>query len=353
MQMHPGEVLKDLMKDHAMSQKELAIRTGVSEKHICTIVNGDRSITPSFAKKLAYVFESDQYWINMQATYDMEQQSKKEQNSISDDEISILKRSSEIVSYFIERGLMHNACGDIDKVMQMRRLLQVSDLTVIPQIGYNAAYRAQLNSNVKVDPYILFAWQRLCEKLKEDISSGRPLDHALLEDSLSRIKSTMFSSSMEEGFADLAGILSECGIVFDVVKNFRGAPVQGFIKERPDGRILLCLTIRRQRADIFWFTLFHEIAHILNRDYMARFVDFESVQNATEEKADRFAADTLIDPAKYREFIHSVRIPSWSDIEAFAAQNEVQPFIVLGRLQKDEILDWSDHAQRVVKYKWS
>jgi HTH-type transcriptional regulator/antitoxin HigA len=49
---HPGEVLNEKMKNYGMSRKELALRTNVTEKHICTIVNGDKGISTAYARKL-------------------------------------------------------------------------------------------------------------------------------------------------------------------------------------------------------------------------------------------------------------------------------------------------------------
>ncbi len=45
---HPGEVLQEKLNDSGMSRKELALRTNVTEKHICTIVNGDKGISTAF-----------------------------------------------------------------------------------------------------------------------------------------------------------------------------------------------------------------------------------------------------------------------------------------------------------------
>ncbi len=36
---HPGETLKEILEDRQMSQKELAIRTDVTEPHVSSIVN--------------------------------------------------------------------------------------------------------------------------------------------------------------------------------------------------------------------------------------------------------------------------------------------------------------------------
>ena len=178
------------------------------------------------------------------------------------------------------------------------------------------------------------------------------IDKALLCSKLEVIKRQMFGE-INNGIHTLQDIFAECGIAFQVVKNFRGAPVQGFIKETADKKLILCLTIRRQRADTFWFTLFHEIAHVLYGDYSARFIDFDSVQNEAEARANRFAGDKLIDPDEYRDFIRARSCTEWKEIEEFANRVQVQPYIVLGRLQNDGILDWSDYTEHVVKYKWA
>lgn len=348
----PGEVLQEKLNENGMSRKELAIRTGSTEKHICTVINGDRSISAAFARKLGYVFEDASFWMQIQAEYDAEQFRIQEENAITSDEVEVLKSLHDIMNHFIERGYMHNNCGVASKVIQMRDFLHISNLTMIPQITYNAAYRAQLTSNIKVNPYVLFAWQCLCEKEVENIKVNSKIDKTKLRDNILRIKSLMFGD-INEGIKKLQGIFAECGIGFQVVKNFRGAPVQGFIKETSDERLVLCLTIRGKRADRFWFTLFHEIAHVLNGDYKVRFVDFDSVQSKNEEIADIYARDILIPPNKYKEFISSKNCTMWEHIESFAKEVGVMPFIVLGRLQSDQYLDWTDYQTKVVRYEWA
>lgn len=120
---HPGLALQKELDQSSMSRKELSIRTGVTEKHICTVINGERSISAAFARKLGYVFHNAAYWMKLQSDYDDEQLRLSEENGITTDEIEILRPLHEIMAHFIERGYIHNNCGDASKVMQLRELL--------------------------------------------------------------------------------------------------------------------------------------------------------------------------------------------------------------------------------------
>jgi len=71
---HPGEVLReDFLKPLGMSQYALAKAIDVPQIRISAIVNGKRAITPDTALRLARYFgTSPEFWIGMQATYDLE-----------------------------------------------------------------------------------------------------------------------------------------------------------------------------------------------------------------------------------------------------------------------------------------
>ncbi len=71
---HPGEVLReDFLKPLGMSQYALAKAIGVPQMRISDIINGRRGITPDTALRLARYFgTSAEFWIGMQATYDLE-----------------------------------------------------------------------------------------------------------------------------------------------------------------------------------------------------------------------------------------------------------------------------------------
>ncbi|MBP3261230.1 MAG: HigA family addiction module antidote protein [Pseudobutyrivibrio sp.] len=349
---HPGKYLNKMLEQEGMTQKELSIRTGMTEKHISTIINGKKNISASFAKKLEYALpETMTYWMELQAKYDNEMLDYEEKHGIDKDELKIVSDLKSITEFLQKMKIIEMDLNEADLVLQLRKYMRVSSLKAIPEISYNAAYRAQVNNNVNVNPYILYAWKRICETYVSDINITNSLDVDKLKKKLSEIKELMFLD-INEIEKRLTAILAECGIAFKIVPHFRGAPVQGFISKREDDKLMLCITLRQKRADKFWFTLFHEFGHIINGDSELRFVDFDSIKSEAEEQADLFAGNCLIDADDYRAFWNNDDF-SLSAIKRFSSTQKVKPYIVIGRLQTEGELEWSDYSNEMVYYDWA
>lgn len=338
---HPGETLAEAIEVRAMSQKELAIRTGVSEKHVSTVINGQKNITPTFAKKLEYALGvSAEFWTNLQANYDRLLLEYKTIKGVTEEELTVVKKLKELFSYWLAQGWIEPSenPNPITDVIECRKLLGVSCLENIPKLTYNAAYRKHAKANV--DAYILYAWQRTCELLAKNSARANTLDLDRLRASVPKIKQVM-SLSQDQIQSQLQQIFADCGVAFCVVPHFKGAPVQGFIKKTVEGALILCVTLRQKFADVFWFTLFHEVAHILNGDAKREFVDFDSVSEDSERKADDQAEAFLIDAQAYAAFTRDKRYCEASRISAFAKSQGVPEYIVQGRLMKDKLLPWA------------
>lgn len=353
---HPGKYLLKEIERLGISQKELSIRTGVSDKHISTLISGTRDISTSFGRKLEYVLGSpeDGNWSELQAKYDRYINLLNEKEEIKPDELSILKNLKDVIAYFGKEGVININCSDSEKIIQLRNTLQISNLTFIPNITYNASYRAQLKSNTSIDPYVVFAWQRLCEIIieKKDLLIKTSFDKNKLIKNISKIKQVMFKEDINEIEANLTEIFLQCGISFAVVQHFKGAPIQGFIKQIEKNRIILGVTTRGKFADRFWFSLFHEIGHLINNDFNNKFVDFDSIKMEREEKADIFARDTLIPEKPYKEFLMADEYANLGAIEKFAKSINVPAWVVIGRLHKDEWLAWEYFSNKIPSYDY-
>lgn len=347
---HPGELLGDILTNRKITQKELALRSGISEKHISNIINGINGITPNIAQKLEYVLNVDSdFWINFQAIYDAELLSINKMESISEVEEEIASENLKpIAQYLVSHGILEKTKDRRQRVLDFRNFLGIADLSLIPKMAFNGAFKARPQS---YDPFILFAWVRICEALASKKEVINTLDIDKLAYSIPRIKEIMLMPEDDvRKWECLDSVFFECGIAFCIVKHFTGAPVQGFIKDTDDGKLILCMTVRQKYADIFWFTLFHEIAHVINGDFKYALLDFANVKNESEIMADDFARNALINDASYNDFVKNNTV-SEKSIISFSKSAGVPPYITVGRLQHDEIIGWHEYSHLKVRYE--
>ena len=84
---HPGEILaENFLKPLGVTQYRLAKGTRVPPRRINEIVHGVRSITADTALRLARFFgTSDEFWLNLQARYDLEKERDRLGSRLLDD----------------------------------------------------------------------------------------------------------------------------------------------------------------------------------------------------------------------------------------------------------------------------
>ena len=138
------------------------------------------------------------------------------------------------------------------------------------------------------------------------------------------------------------------GVVFVVLPNLSGSKTNGATK-RVGKSVMIMVNNRRLYADSFWFTLLHEIGHVMEGDFG---VTFEGETSESESAANQYAKDKLIDPMLYESFVNgSGGKYTVGSITAFAASIDRDPGIVLGRLENDGYIDRRNGFQCLrVKY---
>ena len=139
----------------------------------------------------------------------------------------------------------------------------------------------------------------------------------------------------------------EAGVIFVIMPNIAGSRTNGATK-KIGNNIMLMVNDRRLNADSFWFTLFHEIGHIMNGDYG---ISFEKETGVQEEAANHFAEDSLIPKEYYQEFVRQGEFDLQS-IKKFADKINRDPGIVLGRLQNDKKVDYNDYTMNSLRHKY-
>ena len=70
---HPGEIIKDEIAARGLTQKELALKMGVSYSVFNEILNGKRPVTTEYALMLEAVLGTKaSIWLGLQADYNMQ-----------------------------------------------------------------------------------------------------------------------------------------------------------------------------------------------------------------------------------------------------------------------------------------
>lgn len=71
---HPGEFLVEILEELAISQAQFARAIDVSPMRVSHIINHSRPVTAELALRFGRAFgQSPQYWLNLQAAYDLKQ----------------------------------------------------------------------------------------------------------------------------------------------------------------------------------------------------------------------------------------------------------------------------------------
>lgn len=344
---HPGSYIEDIIEDSNITQKEFAERLGVSPKTISKLVNGEESISKDTANKLSRMTGvSLSTWLSLQNKYDIKVIEIEERQN--QDEESICKMID--FDYFKKHKFVGNKRYTIkEKIAELRKILQMANLTYLTEFNNAVSYRNTkgfseeknvVNSNVVLE---------LAINQSKNMTDNK-LDKGKLNKLLPEVRKMTLQNS-NKCYPELKEKFLECGIVLCGIPKLKNASLNGATKKFQNGSVLLLMTDRNKSLDIFWFSLFHELGHILNNDFYSNHEDKDSY-NAKEDKADSFARDFLIPPEKYSRFLKAGNYTTAS-IQTFSEEIGIHPSIVMGRLQKEGKLERNECNPFRVNYSIS
>jgi len=183
------------------------------------------------------------------------------------------------------------------------------------------------------------SWLRIGELEAADIDT-HPFDKASLRRSLDKIRD-LTSLDPSEFEPRMKQLCCEAGVALVFVPELPGTRISGATRWLSPEKALIIQSLRYRKDDHFWFTFFHEAAHILLHGKHAIFIDEEAKDVSDEEaRADAFAANHLIPRARYNKFVR-IRPISRTKVVSFAKELGIAPGVVVGRLQHDEVVPFS------------
>ncbi len=150
----------------------------------------------------------------------------------------------------------------------------------------------------------------------------------------------------------LRDLCAGCGVSLVIVRTPSGCPASGATRFLNDQKALLMLSFRHLTDDHFWFSFFHEAAHLILHHPHKFFVEGVGDAKARREiEADDFAQNLIV-PLEHRKELMSLKSRSL-DIIRFARKVGVSPGLIVGQLQYFQVLSFSQQNRLKRRYEWT
>jgi HTH-type transcriptional regulator / antitoxin HigA len=334
----PGETLAEVLAERGMTQAELVQRMGRPQKTISEIINGKAEITADTALQLERALGIPaRFWGALERNYREDLARLDARESLSRD-IAWLKQFP--MAALRKLGIVPLAVDDISSMEALLRFFGVASVAAWQSEWADLPVTLRGSKSFASIPGALACWLRLGEVAAAEMHTGN-YDAGLLEGALPEIRKL---TRRRRGFVtDLTRLCAQCGIALVLTPEVPGSRVSGATYWSPRGRrtkAVIQLSHRYRTNDHFWFSFFHEAAHILRHKRRTRFVDLADQRGARppdELDADNFAARVLIPSLDPLSRSGSAPFTPMR-IARFARQIGIAPGIVVGRLEHDGLI---------------
>ena len=330
----PGKTIREELEYRGISQKEFATRMGLDAATVNRVIQGTAPITVETAGKLENVLSIPaSYWMNMELNYRKSLQGRNKEEQ---------KEARRFTARFPYNELVRrNVCpASNDAVVRRESLLRffgVSDETAYGET-YLSLYEgaARVGASRSWDADAFATWLRLGEKKAELIQTAS-FSREKLRNALGEIRRCM-NRAPREAWQKICAILREVGVALIVVPEIGKSHVHGFSRFLKPDKALVQLSLRGRRVASFWFSLFHELAHLILHGKKKVFVNidtdekYEAAQSDSEEReANQFSINMVFSDRELLDFFQYA--PTIRSMEAFAKKQGVAVDVVLSRLQ--------------------
>ena len=329
----PGEILVEALEERGMSQADLGRRMARPTKTISEIATGKAAITPETAIQLERALGiSAALWLGLESRYREAMARERDREDLEGHVAWLdLFPGKELA----DRGIIDRRARKADQAAALLTYFGVSSPAGWERFWGEAAASYRMSETQSVSPYAVAIWLREAEREVEGIELPT-FDPVRLRDLVSRIRSLTTALVLAMAVEEARDVLASAGVGLLLAKSIRGAPASGavrWIRSNP----WIFLTLRHRTEDHLWFSLFHEIGHVLEggrRKDVAEELTADGMSRSDEDSANAFAREALLPDFASSDLLRTGRIDQGA-IRESAAVYGVAPGIVVGRLERD------------------
>jgi len=336
---HPGVTLSAKIQEMEMSIREFAVRAAKPEKTILAVIRGDSSITPD----MAVIFENvtqipSHFWMARQRNYDEAMARKRMAQRV---EASSDWVESFPIKQMVKYGWLQPFTDLVSKTKALLQFFAVTSPKAWENFYMNqqlkVAFRISLRSTI--EPFAISAWLRQGDRQAERLELSNEYSEKQLRLMLPRMKSLMVEKP-EDWATQLQKLCADCGVKLIYTPALPKAPINGATRWIASKYPCIQISSTEKRYDIFWFSFFHEIGHILlhgKKEFFLENVEYDNKEAEKEIEADNFSANTLLTLEQEEEIVANGDYTPKA-IHAYAKKFATHSSIIVGRLQHHRLI---------------
>lgn len=341
----PGETLREVLDSLDMTQKDLGIRTELTNQTINRIIQGEQPITYETASRLELVTGVPaRMWNNLESQY-REQLARISERTRLQGDLKWLKMIP--TKELIARKAI---TSEEDKTLLLREVLSffgVSSTAAWHQLWETPQVAARRSQCFESHPGPTATWIRLGELQAHGVTC-QPYNKTNFLNAVKQIRG--LTTKLPETFLPkMKSLCANAGVALVLVPEIKKAPWHGVTKWLSPYKAMVALNLRGKSEDQFWFSFFHEAAHVLHDTKKEIYINDGSDANPAEKRANKFASDLLIPSCRLPDLL---RLKDHEQVCELAKNLEISPGIVAGRFQR-ETKKWTYFRKLIKKFTWS
>lgn len=351
----PGETITDLIEEKDWTQLELGKRLGYTPKHLSQLINGKAALTEDAALRLERVLGSTaNFWLNREAKYrehlariEMQERNQRSITWLDKFPLNDLKKAGVIPN---ERITTQAKPELVERLLRFFGVASPKEWQENYETGMKVAFRRTRES--QSDMGAISSWLRLGE-IEAEKRDTPYYNASEFKKSLHRIRElTQHPPEIFE--PEMRRLCHDAGVTFVMVPAIPKAHVSGVARWLNPHRPLIQLSLYGKTNDKFWFTFFHEAAHILLHADGKKAIYLDDLnadcQDPQEAEANQWAGEFLI-PVTHHDKLPDLL--SKQAVLAFAKEIGVHAGIIVGRLQHDKVIQPSWMNDLKATFKWA
>lgn len=343
----PGRTIRTRLDELGLEIPEFAKQLGTSIDMANGLIDGQEMITIDIAKRLSRTIgASAQFWVDRDCQYRDDLVRVETDQWLEDVPVKELTKCGWIAP---DRDWASrvNACLSFFGVEDV----QAWAATYEPML---AASNMRISPTIPSSKYAVAAWLRKATCEAEAITTSR-WSAPVLRDSLDAVKNLTWNKNPRDFVPKLQTLLASAGVALVIIRGLPGCPASGASRLLSADRAMIVVSGRFLADDQFWFTVMHEIGHLLLHQPDNTILDDPYAHGETESReeheANQFAADTLL-PASVRTQAPPGML-THRNIISLAMAAGISPGIVVGQLQFEGRIP-RDRLNRLKRrYKWN